>query len=238
MSRLLVLALFCTSALACTKAAAPHATTPSGTLVPPPTPEPRQDELRQELRQELAAARSQNLARLQTYAETGAFPTNQTQPGLLNVFRDAEGHLCAVANLINLDGHTDLIDTTAGDDNFIVLAEVDSGPLLGWILESGFTQEEIGMIQVPYMGEFEDGEFGELPVLAEPQLAEMRSDEVARVRAALIDVHRNISANTLAALDLAVQRSAAGTVIAQVSPTRFAQPQRFAQPPQFAQPPR
>lgn len=227
MSRLLVLAFACTSALACTKAAAPHATTPIlGALAETPvvvvpalvTPERQQDDLRQQL----AEARSQNLARLQAYAETGAFPKNQTQPGLLNVFRDVDGHLCAVANLINLDGHTDLIDTTATEDNFIVLANVTSGPLLGWILESGFTQEEIGMIQVPYMGEFEET----LPVVAEPQLAELRNEEVARVRSNLIEVHRNISANTLAALDLAVQRSTASTAIAQVTPPRFAQPPR------------
>lgn len=227
MSRFLLVALFCTSAIACTKANSPHTTTlatPVEVAQPAPTitePAPVQPDVR--LRDRLAAARAENLARLETYAQSGAFPKNQVTPGLLNVFRDDEGHLCAVANLINLDGHTNLIDLTAKGDNFIVLADVTSGPLLDWILESGFTQEEIGMIQVPYMGEFQNG----VPVRDdEPQLVDLRSAETDRVRAALLQVHSSISANTVASLDLAVQRATGGMAIAQVATQRFSQPPR------------
>jgi hypothetical protein len=234
MSRLLLLGLFCTSAIACTTANSPHTTTlaqapapvaqapgPVAQATPVITqPAPIHDEVL--LRDQLAIARANNLVRLEAYALGGAFPKNQVSPGLLNVFRDDEGHLCAVANLINLDGHTNLIDATAAGDNFIVLANVASGPLLDWILESGFTQEEIGMIQVPYMGEFE----GRIPVDNGPVLAQIRETETDRIRAALLQVHSNISANTLASLALAVERANQEPIVAQLVTQRFSQPPR------------
>lgn len=225
MSRFLLLALFCTSAIACTKAGSPHTTTlgqtPARVTQPArevsmPAPVPNEINLRDKL----AAARAQNLARLEAYAQNGAFPKNQVTPGLLNVFRDDEGHLCAVANLINIDGHANLVDTTARSDNFILLASVTSGPLLDWVLESGFTQEEIGMIQEPYEGEFQL----ENPIADEQELARFRAAEVVRVRTALLQVHRSISANTVASLDLAAQRANRGVAIARVEPQRFSQP--------------
>jgi len=171
--------------------------------------QPQPQAPQESLRTQLAQARTQNLARLEAYALAGVFPKNKERPGLLNVFRDAEGHLCAVANLINMDGRKELIEETAEEDNFIVLADVKRGPLLDWILESGLTQEEIGMIQVPYMGEFEQ----EVPVVDEQELARMRAEEVERLRSALLQVHKAIAANTTASLEIAVSRIS-GSVIA------------------------
>jgi hypothetical protein len=185
-----------------------------------PHPVPSLD--RSSLRHKLATARAHNLVRLEAYARAGAFPKNQVQPGTLNVFRDNEGHLCAVANLINLDGHTSLINATATDDNFIVLASVTEGPLLDWILTSGFTQEEIGMIQVPYMGEFQGPE----PVIDEQQLAVIRAQEVERVRTALLEVHRALTENSQQSLDIAAQRASGGAAVAQAALPTFAQPPR------------
>ncbi len=228
MKRLVTLAFLCTSVVACTKSAPIH-TTPS---TPAPTPtivvadpvEPSTVEQEHDvLRAELSAARKANLQRLEAYALEGAFPRNREQPGLLNVFQDKEGHLCAVANLINLDGHQGLIASTAATDNFIVLASVTEGPLLEWILDSGFTQEEIGMIQVPYMGEF-DGR-GE-PILDGPKIVDARATEVDRVRAALLAVHKNISENSKFALDVAVERRSKVATVAYAAPQRFAQPPR------------
>jgi hypothetical protein len=68
---------------------------------------------------------------------------------MLNVWRDDEYHLCAVANLIAKQGLDELVNTTAAGDNFVKIAEVTSGPLFDWVLTSGFTQEEIAMIQWP-----------------------------------------------------------------------------------------
>ncbi len=231
MSRLAILAILATSAVACTKAGtgAPTTITPTATITQPSTTDADTPPIDQteELRKELAAARAENLMRLEAYALSGAFPKNQEQPGLLNVFRDVDGHLCAVANLINLDGHSDLINVTASNDNFIVLANVSSGPLHNWILDSGFTQEEIGMIQVPYMGEFR----GEEPIIEKPSIAEFRAEEVERVRTALLAVHRNIAANTVASLDIAVARHSGDSAPGNPSALAQAAPQRFAQPP-------
>ena len=217
MSRTLLFALFCTSAIACTTAQSTSTTTAAVAPAIEPTvsapvvhehPLPTLDSA--SLRSELAASRAHNLARLEAYAQAGAFPKNQVQEGLLNVFRDDEGHLCAVANLIQIDGHTSLISATAANNNFIVLADVTDGPLLEWILASGFTQEEIAMIQVPYMGEFQGPE----PVIDEQQLAVVRAREIDRVRSALLNVHRTLAANSDQSLDIAAQRASQGVVVA------------------------
>lgn len=161
----------------------------------------------QEIRRALLASRQQNLTRLQQYIDAGVFPKNKVQPGLLNVFQDDEGHLCAVANLINLDGYTELISTTAVSDNYIVLAQQDSGPVVDWILASGFTQEEIGKIQVPYMGESNPPLLQELDEdLVRRQLAEFRRLEVQRLQSALTAVHAALVANTESSIDVALQR--------------------------------
>ncbi len=102
-------------------------------------------------RSQLAANRARNLDELHAYWTAGVFPRNEELPMVGNVFRDADGHLCAAANLMQKDGRGELVDRTARRDNFIRLAEVEDGELHEWILQSGFTQEEIAMIQVPYM---------------------------------------------------------------------------------------
>lgn len=167
------------------------------------TPESAVETKQSQLRRDLLAARTQNLERLDTYIRQGAFPVNQVQQGMLNVFRDNEEHLCAVANLIALDGHTALINTTAANDNFIVLANVHEGPLQEWILASGFTQEEIGMIQKPYMGEFNN----ERPIVNPVEIATFREQEVERLQHVLRGVHTQISENTNASIEVAIRRA-------------------------------
>src|SRR5438046_1023972 len=56
-------------------------------------------------RSELADHRARQIERLRAYAEAGVFPKNPSPlPAPVHMFRDAEGHLCAVANLVHLDG--------------------------------------------------------------------------------------------------------------------------------------
>lgn len=102
-------------------------------------------------RERLAKNRARHLDQLHAYWKAGVFPRNEEMPIVGNVFRDSSGHLCAAANLINLDGYGELVDRTAKENNFIRLADVKEGDLHEWILQSGFTQEEVAMIQVPYM---------------------------------------------------------------------------------------
>jgi hypothetical protein len=65
------------------------------------------------------------------------------------MFRDDDGRLCAVANLIHADGRDDLVDDVAAHDNDLQIADVHDGPLYDWVLDSGLTQEELARIQLP-----------------------------------------------------------------------------------------
>jgi len=104
---------------------------------------------RDQVRKELAEQRKLNLKRFHDYRRAGVYPHNTYENGMLNVWRDNEDHLCAVANLIAKQGLDDLVDSTASGQNFVKIADVSSGPLIDWVLTSGFTQEEIAMIQWP-----------------------------------------------------------------------------------------
>jgi hypothetical protein len=108
------------------------------------------DDERAELRATLLARRRAHLAELRRYVEAGVFPRNTYADGFVNVFEDEQGHLCAVANLMAHDGQLPLVRATALGTNFIRLGDVTAGPLLDWVLGSGFTQEEIARIQEPY----------------------------------------------------------------------------------------
>lgn len=57
--------------------------------------------------------------------------------------------ICAAATMIDKDGQHDLVAATAKSNNFIRLQNITEGPLLDWILTSGFTIEEIDRIQEP-----------------------------------------------------------------------------------------
>jgi hypothetical protein len=101
------------------------------------------------IRVEFAAHRQQQLARLEEYAAAGEFPHDYTTAPSLHMFRDDEGRLCAVANLVHRDGRDDLVDATVREHNDVVVADVHDGPMLAWMLTSGLTQEELARIQVP-----------------------------------------------------------------------------------------
>jgi hypothetical protein len=104
-----------------------------------------------EIEAQLAARRALNIQRLRDYRVAGVYPRNRVVDAQANVFVDENGHHCAVANLMRLDGETDLIEQTFQSNNRVVLASVTQGPLYDWILGSGFTQDEIARIQEPYM---------------------------------------------------------------------------------------
>jgi hypothetical protein len=101
------------------------------------------------LRAQLAAHRAQQIAHLQAYGEAGQFPHNTTTAPSLHMFRDPEGRLCAVANLVQTDGRADLVETTVRDHNDLAVADVHDGPMMDWMVSSGLTQEELVAIQAP-----------------------------------------------------------------------------------------
>jgi len=106
---------------------------------------------RAQVRAALARARAQNLAAFRAYQSKGTFPSNTFSGSKLNVWRDDAGHLCAAATIIKMSGETALVDRVAEQNNFIRLADVTTGPLMDWMLTSGFTQDEIAAIQEPFM---------------------------------------------------------------------------------------
>lgn len=109
---------------------------------------------RAEVRRALEKRRATNLAAFRAYRKAGIYPHNTVRPGPLNVWRDVDGNLCAAATMIAKDGHLELVTKTAESNNFIRLLNVVDGPLLDWMMTSGFTIEEIDRIQMP--GDFID----------------------------------------------------------------------------------
>lgn len=153
-----------------------------GRFADPPRPQ-------EDLRATLAKNRARHLDQLHDYWMAGAFPKNEVSSVITNIFRDSEGHLCAVANMIQKDGGNDaLIDETARAHNTIRLADVSAGPLYDWILTSGFTQEEIAMIQVPYMSPqrmSEEAERGRLVERLSAVEARLRDDTAQSLTVAM-----------------------------------------------------
>ena len=153
---------------------------------------------------ELAAARAKHLDMLHAYWQAGVFPKNTDKPIVANVFRDASGHLCAVANMVDKDGLHDVVDATARTDNFVRVADQSSGPLADWALTSGFTREEIAMIQVPYMP-------APKPVAVAPhvsQAALAEAKERTRLMSHLAEVERRLRDDTDQSLEIALARIA------------------------------
>ncbi len=106
-----------------------------------------------ELRRALGEQRKVNLARFHDYRRAKVYPHDWDTPDgklqMVNVWRDPQAHLCAVATLVHLDGKDAMVETIAKDQNSIQTANLTDGPLVDWIMTSGFTQEEVVMIQAP-----------------------------------------------------------------------------------------
>ena len=159
---------------------------------------------RASVREALLEARHRNLESFRAYQKAGVFPSNVFEPNALNVWRDQDGHFCAAATIIRMSGMTALVDKVAEQNNFIRLADVSQGPLMDWILTSGYTQDELVAIQKPFM-----------PVTEQPQIApakpvavdaKMRAAETARLKAIYTKVERDLVKNEKRDLDLATDR--------------------------------
>jgi hypothetical protein len=186
---------------------APHFAQPPGAM--PPGAMPHEDMLeetgyfdRSVVRRQLVANRAANLARFQAYQKAGVFPSNTYQDGRLNVWRDKDGHLCAAATIINMSGETDLVRRVAEQTNFLRLADVKQGPVMDWILTSGFTQDEIAAIQEPFMPVTRE------PAPVDPRIVDrkMRTREDERLRARYRVVEAQILKNQKASIEAATDR--------------------------------
>lgn len=152
---------------------------------------------RAQVRAKLAANRTANLGRFRAYQKAGVFPSNTYQSRKLNVWLDQDGHFCAAATIIRMSGGTALADKVAEQNNFIRLADVTQGPVMDWILTSGFTQDEIAAIQEPFE-----------PVMVEPSVVDqgLRKREDDRLRAKYKVVEAQILKNAARSLDAATDR--------------------------------
>lgn len=159
---------------------------------------------RDTVRAALISARAANLNRFRVYQRKGVFPSNTYTDGKLNVWLDEDGHFCAAATIIKMSGKDALVNQVAEQNNFIRLADVRQGPLMNWILTSGFTQDEIAAIQEPFMP-VTDNPVPEpqQPILVDSQL---RRAEDARLRAKYRVVDRMLVKNQSRSIELAVDR--------------------------------
>ncbi|MBS2029599.1 MAG: hypothetical protein JST54_16980 [Deltaproteobacteria bacterium] len=146
---------------------------------------------RVQLRAQLKQHREEQLSRLQAYADAGEFPVNPRVTPSAHLFRDANGHYCAVANLVHRDGEDALVADVVKTRNDLVVSDVHDGPMMAWILNSGLTQEELARIQAP-------APFVEKPAAVDPM--------IASIRAHLKEVRAELLRNEEKSLDLAVDR--------------------------------
>lgn len=163
---------------------------------------PQKQLSRAAVRAALVKARATNLAAFRAYQAKGIFPSNTFKTGKANVWVDADGNFCAAATIIKMSGLDDLVTQTGEQNNFIKLADVKQGPLMDWILTSGFTQDEIAAIQEPFVdvrGRMVEPE----PMLATVD-AKKRKAEDARLKATYKKVDRALVKNANKSLDKAV----------------------------------
>ncbi len=91
------------------------------------------------------------LSELARYGQGGQFPINTDHPGrAMPYFIDHFGTRCAVAQLMDLTGHPDLVLRIADQDNHAFLAELlGDVDIEAWLEEVGLSVEEAAYIQDP-----------------------------------------------------------------------------------------
>ena len=125
-------------------AVAPTVAPMPGEFAPPVAPS------RSEVRAALIKIRQQNLAHFRSYWMAGVYPSNVHSKKTANVWRDQDDHFCAAATIMVKSGNEALAIKLAETNNFIKLGDVKQGPVLDWIVTSGFTQDELALIQRPF----------------------------------------------------------------------------------------
>lgn len=189
-----------------TSAFATHAYAPATTFSRPPQTEidvpddialPQRFMDRASIRAKLVEQRAANLARFRIYQKVGVFPVNTVRPGKLNVWIDDAGHICAAATIIKMSGLDELVQRTGEQTNNIRLADVKQGPLMDWMLTSGFTQEEVAAIQAPFAYPGDETE-----AINEQQ----RALETARLTKVYKQVTAKLVKNQKASIEIAVSR--------------------------------
>lgn len=177
--------------------------------VPQPPPD------RAAVRAKLVANRNHNLAAFRAYEKAGVFPSNVYLQSELNVWRDEDFHFCAAATIIRASGKIGLVDAVAEQNNFIELADVQQGPLMDWILTSGFTQEELVLVQRPFRPVTK-------PVTMPAVAPDLKTAETARLKKLYKQIEAKLVANRKrsieTALDVLMKNPAAARALLAASP--------------------
>lgn len=87
---------------------------------------------------------------LHGYADAAMFPKNYDFDHRIPYFIDAHNTACAVGYLIIADGHQELADMIRAKGNYQYLLDMNYPELTAWVATSGFTAEELALIQPGY----------------------------------------------------------------------------------------
>lgn len=106
-----------------------------------------------DLPSELQQRRRAGLDALHAYVVAGRYPHNDDFAGrLVPYFIDDAGRACAVAHIVISSGHAELARAVARSQNNAHLREMRVPGLAEWIGSSGFTFDELALIQPEYCG--------------------------------------------------------------------------------------
>src|SRR5262245_43108920 len=102
---------------------------------------------------EQRTSRAAVIEELAAYVQRADFGHDTTPGDRENLFRDADGRLCAVGNLLQATGQGALVDRIARERNgAFVLELVDQPGLAAWLASVGLTAEEAARVQGPGLG--------------------------------------------------------------------------------------
>lgn len=103
------------------------------------------------LRKKLLQRRRNQIDVLRQYAARGTFPQNSGHSKMaVPIFVDNNGTHCAVGYLMHRAGYDEVVDQIVDENNLVLVSQIESGPALNWILQSGLTQQEAALIQPSY----------------------------------------------------------------------------------------
>jgi hypothetical protein len=99
-------------------------------------------------------SRKRNLALLNSYWRTGSFPKNITHTRRIPIFVDDYNVPCAVGYLMLCAGYSDFVEQTRNESNNIYIRQIRSVIFTKFQKESGFTIDELALIQPTYYPEY------------------------------------------------------------------------------------
>lgn len=102
------------------------------------------------------ASRMHLIEVLDQYRAAGIFPVNYYRNDRLPVFIDDHKTHCAVGFLLKETGHEDMALRIAAADNYAWLKDIHDPELPAWQVASGFSMEELKLIQGAYFSYRED----------------------------------------------------------------------------------